>query len=284
MELSKQDKAFLASYDNSQYEKPSVCADTALFRVEQKEKMPAKLQLLLIQRGAPPYAGGWALPGGFCDMSETLAQTAARELYEETGLTAYYAGQVQTLSTVERDPRGRNISTVFLAALPKDSTSGQAGDDAAHLAWFDVDFQVEINEDGSYRGSVQLSNEEEKLSAQITAKASAQGFWQREGAFAGEKIAFDHSEAIIAAVAMLKNRVWQTDLAFQWVDKIFSLMELQEVYEAVFQEEMLRTTFYKHIKAFIKRYNDADEMSEQLYEKNQAYRYDESTALIPFWL
>lgn len=44
--------------------------------------------LLLGQRGVEPMRGEWALPGGYVELEETTEETARRELFEETGLTA----------------------------------------------------------------------------------------------------------------------------------------------------------------------------------------------------
>ena len=43
-------------------------------------------RLLWVQRGLQPQRGKWAIPGGFLEEGETLAQGAARELHEETGI------------------------------------------------------------------------------------------------------------------------------------------------------------------------------------------------------
>jgi 8-oxo-dGTP diphosphatase len=43
-------------------------------------------QLLWVQRGLQPERGKWAIPGGFLENGETLAEGAARELYEEAGI------------------------------------------------------------------------------------------------------------------------------------------------------------------------------------------------------
>jgi ADP-ribose pyrophosphatase YjhB (NUDIX family) len=43
-------------------------------------------RVLLVERGKPPSAGSWTVPGGRVEGAETLAQAVAREVREETGL------------------------------------------------------------------------------------------------------------------------------------------------------------------------------------------------------
>ena len=94
------------------------------------------LQVLLVRRGRPnePYFGSWALPGGFIEMGEDLDTSLLRELREETGLTPRYIEQLYTFGKPDRDPRGRVISTAYLALVPADAV--QAGDDASDCRWF----------------------------------------------------------------------------------------------------------------------------------------------------
>lgn len=97
-------------------------------------------RVLLIERGNEPYKGCWALPGGFLDMEETLEECAIRELEEETGLKVSIESirQVGTYSRVNRDPRGRTISTAFIAVVDSPlPVKGQ--DDAARAEWFAID-------------------------------------------------------------------------------------------------------------------------------------------------
>jgi 8-oxo-dGTP diphosphatase len=94
--------------------------------------------VLLIRRAHDPFAGSWALPGGFVDSDEDLEQAARRELAEETGVVAHSMRQIGAFGDPGRDPRGRSISIAFLAVLDAMS-SAQAGDDAAEARWFPID-------------------------------------------------------------------------------------------------------------------------------------------------
>ena len=113
------------------YPRPAVTADCVVITNEPQPKV------LLIQRGADPYKGAWAFPGGFMNMDETTEQCAIRELEEETGLKVAKVHQIGAYSKVDRDPRGRTITVAYLAIV--DSTKAVIGqDDAAKAEWFPI--------------------------------------------------------------------------------------------------------------------------------------------------
>lgn len=116
-----------------QYPRPSVTVDAAVFR----KKNDNEIELLLIQRDRPPFEGGWALPGGFIDMDETVELAVVRELHEETNLKNIDLEQLHTFSAVDRDPRGRTISVVFWGVLT-DVQEAKAGDDARNVGWYNI--------------------------------------------------------------------------------------------------------------------------------------------------
>jgi len=123
---------FLARYRPGAYSRPSVTADIAVFRT-----LPTGCELLLIRRGGHPYLGKWALPGGFSKETESVWETAARELREETSLIGIPLEPVGLFSTPGRDPRMWVMSEAYVAKLDG-SAEAAAGDDAADAAWFAV--------------------------------------------------------------------------------------------------------------------------------------------------
>jgi 8-oxo-dGTP diphosphatase len=112
------------------YPRPCVTVDVVLLT---KEAAP---RVLLIRRGGEPFAGAWALPGGFVNMDETLEKSARRELEEETGLKVGELTQLHTFGDPGRDPRSRTISVVYLGYVHASSASATAGDDASEVRWF----------------------------------------------------------------------------------------------------------------------------------------------------
>lgn len=93
------------------------------------------LKVLLIKRKNEPFRDQWALPGGFLEENETLAEGAKRELEEETGLKLEKLQQIGAFGTPGRDPRGRTISIAFLALIDIEAKV-KASDDAVDSNWF----------------------------------------------------------------------------------------------------------------------------------------------------
>ena len=133
---------FLALYDPDKYRRPSVTVDMAVFTMLRTEG-ECDLAVLLIRRGNHPYLGTWALPGGFVEMEEELADAAARELQEETGVTGVPLRPFGMFGGVNRDPRTRVISAGFFAVAPMCSLAPGAGDDAADASLFVVETRLE---------------------------------------------------------------------------------------------------------------------------------------------
>jgi len=115
--------------------RPALTVDVAVFRGRAGDR-----DVLLVKRAEDPFAGTWALPGGFVDEGETLESAARRELLEETGLEP--SGQMEQVGAYGdpgRDPRGWTVTVVFSATIGYDETGAvTAGSDAAEAAWHPV--------------------------------------------------------------------------------------------------------------------------------------------------
>ncbi len=180
-----------------EFPRPSVAVDVVLLTVADTD-----LKVLLIRRGEPPFAGGWAMPGGFvrvkdspADRGEDLEAAARRELAEETGLDAgaVYLEQLYTFGAPERDPRTRVITVAYYALLgPELRGRLRAGSDAAEARWFS------------------LAHEVPKL-----------------------ELAFDHDDILRAALERVRGKIDYTPIAFELVPPTFTIAELREVYEAI---------------------------------------------------
>ncbi|MFD8277138.1 NUDIX hydrolase [Streptomyces flaveolus] len=126
----------MLGYDKHAFEPFAVTVDLAVLTLR-----AGALHVLLVERGQEPYAGRWALPGGFLLPEESAERAARRELAEETGLadvTGLHLEQLRTYSEPGRDPRMRVVSVAFTALLP-DPPEPHAGTDAAEARWVPYD-------------------------------------------------------------------------------------------------------------------------------------------------
>lgn len=117
------------------YPRPALTVDCVVFGWDGQD-----LQVLLVQRGAEPYKGKWALPGGFVQMEEELGAAARRELGEETGMEDMYLEQLYTFGSPDRDPRGRVVTVAYYALVQRHRYAPpKAASDAHDARWYHLD-------------------------------------------------------------------------------------------------------------------------------------------------
>jgi len=118
-----------------EYPRPALTTDVVIFTLRENQ-----LYVLLIQRAETPFAGMWALPGGFVKMDESLEEAACREMEEETGLKDVYLEQLYTYGDPDRDPRGRVVTVTYFALIPADAPiRTEGGSDARQACWYPID-------------------------------------------------------------------------------------------------------------------------------------------------
>ena len=175
-----------------------------------------ELKVLLIQRGRPPYEGAWALPGGFVEPDEDLDSAAARELLEETGISHERSRlrQLGTYGDPARDPRMRVVTVAYGAIVARLAEVPRGGSDAAHAALVPV---ADVQSDRLL-------------------------------------LAFDHRRIIDDAVDRLRADLETTNIAHSFCPPEFTIRELREVYETIWQTEFDSGNFQRKVtqrKGFI---------------------------------
>jgi len=108
---------------------PLIAADILIELLDYPER-----PIILIERAFPPY--GWAVPGGFVDVGESVEHAAIREAKEEIGLDVTLTALLGIYSNPTRDPRGHTVTAVYVAQA---HGTPVAADDAKNCALFTFD-------------------------------------------------------------------------------------------------------------------------------------------------
>lgn len=190
------------AYDSRRYPSFAVTVDVVILSIHLEE-----LSVLLVRRSDDPYAGHWALPGGFKRPDETLDQAARRELHEETGMHAPdHLGQLKAYGDPGRDPRTNVVSVAYLAVV-RDIGTIRAGGDAEDAALFPVS----------------------------------------QALHARTKLAFDHRQILEDAVERARADLEHTSLATAFVGPTFTLSQLRSVYETVWDTKLDPANFRRSL-------------------------------------
>lgn len=206
---------FLEEYDPGRYESPGCTTDALIFaRPGMPDSSSEGLSILMVKRSDHPCIGAWALPGGFVNMREDLADTARRELEEETGVKGLVMEQIATYGDYDRDPRSRVITTAYMALVDKNDVRVRAGDDAADAAWCKVRLKrLEKKQEGvrrMNRYALYLENQERGLHTIATVEEAIRTDGPiREQSYSvidRGMTAADHAAIIAQALLILRKR------------------------------------------------------------------------------
>lgn len=283
------EEEFIKSYNPAIYERPSVTNDIIIFTTEDKEeenirKVPRKgMQVLLIKRKEHPFIEKWAIPGGFVKMNESLQEGAERELKEETGIDKVYFEQLYTFGEINRDPRTRVISVGNVALISKNSVKPIAGDDAKEVQWFWINKKLISTEnfttDIKKRYLLSLASEDDKIKInyEVTEILEKNIFRQKKVSYKflnsnNDELAFDHYKILDYAIDRIRNKIQYTPIAVNLLPRLFTVKELQYVYEAIMGKELLN--FRRKIGNMIV---ETDEKLEgKPYRPAQVYKFNEN--------
>lgn len=241
------EEEFLKDYDSSIYEKLSMTVDILILSVSSEETGnyrktdKKKMSILLVKRDDYPFKGKWCLPGGFVKIDEDLEDAPVRILKRETNLDNIYLEQLYTFGSVHRDPRMRIISSSYMALIDKNRLNENLNENAC---WFDI---VSINEKDDIIDVI-LNNGYENINFSIK-KVLKEKTTDRYKfvEVKNDKIAFDHTIVILSGLERLKNKIEYTDVVFNMMPELFTLGELQQVYEVILNKKLLDPAFRRII-------------------------------------
>jgi 8-oxo-dGTP diphosphatase len=199
------DSSGLEEYDPHAYPPFAVTVDIVVFTIRDD-----RLQLLLIQRGGPPFETSWALPGGFVHADEDLEAAARRELVEETGVESRptHLAQLGAYGRPDRDPRMR-VVTIAWWAIMRDLPKLSAGTDAVHADLLGIDDVLDHH----------------------------------------VELAFDHQRIVADALEALRAEIERTSVATSFLDEQFRISDLRRVYETVWGVTLEPGNFQRKVRS-----------------------------------
>ncbi len=245
MEFNSEEE-FLKAYNPNDYKRLSMTTDILLFSVSDitqdnyRKTNEKYMSILLMKRNTYPYKDKWCVPGGFLKIDEELEDCPKRILAEETNLHNIYMEQLYTFGGVNRDPRMRIVSTAYMALIDKNTIKEQLAENAE---WFNIKY-----EEKETNVTLTLTGIKDKII--IKAKKILVNPTSNQYLFEvidNNDIAFDHANVILTGLERLKNKVEYTDIVFNMMPKLFTLGELQKVYEAILGRTLLMPAFRRII-------------------------------------
>jgi len=232
---------FLAAYDPSQFERPSLATDVVILTATQ-----GSLWVVVYRRTQHPSIGAHALPGGFVRVGESTDAAARRLLADKAGLRDVFLEQLYTFSRPDRDPRGHIVSVTYYALVDAE----RLGD--AHLHPIRVDWPGETG------GPVDVLSRT-----------------------TGEPLPLfvDHADIIGMAVKRIRGKLNYTPIGFQLLPEAFTLRQLQAVHEAILGESVNKDSFRRRMLASGYLEATGERERDVAYRPAELYRFTRRSAV-----
>ncbi|TDG00277.1 NUDIX domain-containing protein [Paenibacillus piri] len=235
-----------SNYSARNYRTPDGApADIAIFTITTEQRLKAtkslpmrELKVLLIKRKVWPFEGMLALPGGFSRETESMYDTARRELREETGVDGVHMEYFNVYSEPGRDPRGWMISHAFLALVHEDRLLyRKAADDAAEVGLYAVKEIVESR----------------------------------------LELAFDHRRIMLDALEQIRRMMLITAIAKEFLPEQFTLSELYQVIRTVVPD-FEESNFIRKMKSTQSRSGVLEEVTDAMGNPKKSNEFSQRAA------
>lgn len=208
------EEAFLARYDASGYQRPSVAVDVALLTIRD-----GSIWTLLVRRNEHPAKGAWALPGVLVGIDEPLDAAAGRALRTKADLSDVFIEQLFTFGDPDRDPRTRVISVAYYALVEPTALERSAAGPTARLVRLSVPWPGETG------GPIDALDDD---GGRLT-------------------LAFDHADVLGMAVKRVRGKLDYAPIGFELLPNRFSLRDLRLVHEAILGRRLNKDSFRRRI-------------------------------------
>ena len=221
-------------------------SDLLIFGIDSRvssnvRSLPKKyFSILLVKRNKEPFNDKWCLPGGYVNSNETSKEASSRILKKETGLIGVYMQQVGIYDSINRDPRGRTISSSYMALIDRTILKQDISNEAA---WFDIEVLEKDN-----KISVRLCNQDEIISYDVKKITIDKKTNEYEYEVINKSdLAFDHDQIIVKGIMDLRYKVNSTDIVFNLMPEEFTIGELKQVYSLLLGKELVNSAFRRVI-------------------------------------
>lgn len=249
-------------------ESSSVTVDMVLFTLGEKESdtlgrknKEKELKILLVKRNEDSVINKWAIPGGGLAVDESLQKGIQKKIKKLSGIDDIYFEQLYTWGNISTDSEKRVISVSYMALVNSEELKNNV--ESESIDWFSVkkesiDKQKISNKEVHHKYRVSLVNEERNIIIKydLVERIKIRAF-DREVSYeysvsdGDDLLAPEHLKIIDYALERMKNKAQYTAIAFSLLPRLFTLTELQQVYEILLGRKLIKSNFRRWVNKFV---------------------------------